>query len=87
VRKKHAFSETLPRSGDRVLPGAPLSHIDQSGYWREKFAEILEDSDFVWHGCGHGAAGGVFCDATKQELSKSSCDKPRYRPGTSMDCK
>jgi hypothetical protein len=23
--------------------------------------------------------GGVFCDATKQELSKSSCVKPRYR--------
>ncbi len=34
-----------------------------------------------------GAAGGVFCDATNQELPKSSCAKPRYRPGTSMDCK
>ena len=22
--------------------------------------------------------GGVFCDATNQELSKSSCAKPRY---------
>ena len=33
------------------------------------------------------AAGGVFCDATNQELPKSSCAKPRYRPGTSMDCK
>ena len=53
----------------------------------EKFSEILEDSEFVWHGCGHGAVGGVFCDATNQELSKSSCAKPRYRPGTSMDCK
>ena len=31
--------------------------------------------------------GGVFCDATNQELSKSSCAKPRYRPATSMDCK
>jgi hypothetical protein len=37
--------------------------------------------------CCHGAVGGVFCDATNQELSKSSCAKPRYRPGTSMDCK
>jgi hypothetical protein len=36
---------------------------------------------------GHGAAGGVFCDATNQELPKSSCAKPRYRPSTSMDCK
>jgi hypothetical protein len=31
--------------------------------------------------------GGVFCDATNQELSKSSCAKPHYRPGTSMDRK
>jgi hypothetical protein len=34
-----------------------------------------------------GAVGGVFCDATNQELSKSSCTKPRYRQGKSMDCK
>src|SRR4029077_19350303 len=40
---------------------------------REKFAAILEDSEFVWHGCGHGAVGGVFCDETNQGLSKSSC--------------
>jgi hypothetical protein len=30
----------------------------------------LEDSEFVWHGCCHDAVGGVFCDATNQELSK-----------------
>jgi hypothetical protein len=35
----------------------------------------LEDSEFVWHGCGHGAVGGVFRDATNQELSNSSCAK------------
>jgi hypothetical protein len=57
------------------------------GVLEKKFSEILEDSEFVWHGCGHGAAGGVFCDAANQELSKSSCAKPRYRPSTSMDCK
>jgi hypothetical protein len=26
-----------------------------------------------WHGCCHGAVRGVFCNATNQELSKSSC--------------
>jgi hypothetical protein len=41
----------------------------------KKFAEILEDSELVWHGCCHGAVGGFFCDATDQELSKSSCAK------------
>jgi hypothetical protein len=49
--------------------GPPLPLIDQSGCSR-KISEILEDSEFVWHGCGHGAAGGVFCDATNQELSR-----------------
>jgi hypothetical protein len=32
--------------------------------------KFLENSAFVWQGCGHGAAGGVFCDATNQELQK-----------------
>jgi len=25
----------------------------------KKISEILENSAFVWQGCGHGAAGGV----------------------------
>jgi len=36
----------------------------------KKISNFLEDSEFVWHGCDHGATGGVFCDATNQKLSK-----------------
>jgi hypothetical protein len=42
------------------------------GLFEKKFSEILEDSKFVWLGCGHGAVGGVFCDAINRGLSKSS---------------
>jgi hypothetical protein len=27
------------------------------------FQKFWENSEFVWHGCSDGAAGGVFCDA------------------------
>ena len=46
--------------------GAPLSNIDQSGCPRKKFAEILEDSEFVRHVWSYGAVeDDAFC-----------CDKP-----------
>ena len=56
--------------------GGVSSRNRSIGVFEEKFPEILEYSEFVWHGCSHGAVGGVFCDATNQELSKSSCAKP-----------
>jgi hypothetical protein len=38
----------------------------------EKFCrKFLEDSEFVSHGCCHGAVGGAFGDATNQELSEA----------------
>jgi hypothetical protein len=83
---KAVFLGTFERGG-RVCPGDASLLYRSMGVLEKKFSEILEDSEFVWHGCGHGAAGGVFCDAANQELSKSSCAKPRYRPSTSMDCK
>jgi hypothetical protein len=43
--------------------------------WRKNLPEILEDSEFGWHGYCHRAVGGAFCGATNQELSKSSCAK------------
>ncbi len=81
------FLKRCPRHGGPGFAGGVSSHYRSIGLFEKNFAEILEDSEFVWHGCCHGAVGGVFCDATNQELSKSSCAKPRYRPGTSMDCK
>jgi hypothetical protein len=53
-------------------------HIDQSGCWRKNLQKFLENSEFVWHGCCQGGVGGVFYNSTNQELSKSSCAKPRY---------
>jgi hypothetical protein len=85
-REKLFFGKFRER-GARVWPGGASPPNRSIGLFEKKFSEILENSRFVWLGCGHGAVGGVFCDATNRGLSKSSCAKPRYRPGTSMDCK
>ena len=70
ARKKHCFFGKLrERGGPGFCRRAHLPLIDQSGS-EKKLPEILENSEFVWQGCGHGAVGGVSCDATNQKLSK-----------------
>ena len=85
-RKKHLLLGSLERRGAGFCRGAPLPYRSL-GVLEKKISNFLEDSEFVWYGCDHGATGGVFCDATNQEIPKSSCAKLRYRPGTGMDCK
>jgi len=43
------------------------------GVLEKNFQKLWKILELVWHGCCHGAVGSVFCDATNQELSKSSC--------------
>jgi hypothetical protein len=56
--------------------GAPLSHMDQSGCSRKKFAEILGDSEFVRQYA-----------ATVQWETPSAMRQSAYRPDASIDCK
>jgi hypothetical protein len=87
LKKALLVLETRRPEVGRVLQRGASLPYRSIGTFEKKFAEILEDSEFVRHVSIHGAVGSVFCDATNQELPKSSCAKPRYRPGTSMDCK
>ena len=32
---------------------------------------LIDQSDWDWHGCCHGAVRGIFCNATNHELSKA----------------
>ena len=81
-RKKHAFGKSRRRGG-RVLPGALLPYRS-IGVLEKKFSEILENSEFVWHGCGHGAVGGAF---GLRQTRNSPKPFRQTSPGTSMDCK
>ena len=70
-----AFLVNFESGGAGFCRGAHLPLIDQSGS-EKKLPEILENSEFVWQGCGHGAVGGVSCDATNQKLSKKLLRQP-----------
>ena len=70
------FLESFER-GARVLPGGGSLPYRSILMLKKIFRKFLKDSELVWHGCCRGAVGGVFCDATNQGLSKSSCAKPR----------
>jgi hypothetical protein len=82
-QKSMLILETRRPGEGRVLPGG-ASPPNRSIGLEKNSQKFLENSEFVWHGCGHGAVGGVFCDATNQELSP----KPFRRTSPpSMDCK
>jgi Ca-activated chloride channel homolog len=75
ARDLSASTRGLPAAGSASQAGfllGPPPLTEQSGVG-EKLQKFLEDSEFVWHGCCHGAVDSAFCGATNQELSKSSC--------------
>ena len=41
------------------------------GVLEKNFQKLWKILEFFWHGCCHDAVGGVFCDATNQELFKA----------------
>ena len=62
------------RGGARVLPGGASLPYRTIGLLKKKFAEILEIFGIWLRPMAHWEAPSV-------------CDKPRYRPDTSIDCK
>jgi hypothetical protein len=71
-QKSMLILETRRPGEGRVLPGGASPPNRSIGVLEKNSQKFLENSEFVWHGCGHGAVGGVFCDATNQELSKAA---------------
>ena len=64
----------VARGGGRVLPGGVSLPYRSIGMFEKKFAEILK-------------IFGIWLRRMAQWEAPSVCDKPRYRPDTSMDCK
>jgi hypothetical protein len=64
LKKALLVLETRRPEVGRVLPGGASLPYGSIGVFEKKFAEILEDSEFVRHVCSHGAVGDAFCYAT-----------------------
>ena len=60
----------VSREGGRVLPGGVSLPYRSIGLF-EKFSEIFGEFGIAWHACGHGAAGGIFCDRQTRNSPKA----------------
>ena len=70
------------RGGAGFCPGGVSRPYRSIGVFEKNLQKFLEHSEFVWHGCGHGAEGGIFWDATNQELPKSNPGAPASQRGS-----